>query len=61
MCTLWAWKSSWGLLTACGEHRCNETEEWHTVVPAGTVVIVHYELWHRGTRMPLDAVRNRCD
>ena len=32
-------------------HWCHETEEWHTVVPSGTVVIVHYELWHRGTKV----------
>ncbi len=26
-------------------HWCHETEEYHAVVPAGSVVIVHYELW----------------
>ena len=25
-------------------HWCHETDEWQAVVPAGTVVIVHYEL-----------------
>ena len=32
-------------------HWCHETEEYHAVVPAGSVVIVHYELWHRATKL----------
>ena len=32
-------------------HWCHDTEEWHAIVPGGTVVIVHYELWHRATKL----------
>ena len=29
----------------------HETDEWLATVSAGTVVIVHYELWHRGSKV----------
>jgi hypothetical protein len=30
-------------------HHCLQTDEWRCVVPAGTLIIVHYEIWHRAT------------
>ena len=40
-------------------HWCHETEEYHAVVPAGSVVIVHYELWHRATKLLAEDGRMR--
>ena len=32
-------------------HWCHENEEYKGVVPPGTVIIVHYEMWHRATKV----------
>ena len=32
-------------------HWCHENEEYKGVVPPGTVMIVHYEMWHRATKV----------
>jgi hypothetical protein len=40
-------------------HWCHETEEYHAVVPPGSVVIVHYEMWHRATRLLAEDGRMR--
>ena len=38
-------------------HWCHDHDEYHAVVPPGSVVIVHYEMWHRATKLLGDRMR----